>query len=258
MRIALVARELYPFVGGGIAPIVAAAARLLRGGRRGHRGHQRATASEHERLRAAGDPRLPPDAVRIVFVEEPDGDDWAATSPTCTRTARGSHGALREAYPDRGPDLIEFCDYLGEGFVTVQAGTRAIRGSSDTRRLRAPAHHGRDLCAVLDGQLPDDFADDGDLRGRALRPAAAPTRVLWSGGDVLGTYERVYGARRARAGGRSSPTRSSTSSAAPGRDRRPGATATPLRLLYLGRLERRKGVQNLLRRGARWPATTGA
>ena len=29
MRIALVTRELYPYVGGGIAPIVAAAARQL-------------------------------------------------------------------------------------------------------------------------------------------------------------------------------------------------------------------------------------
>jgi len=68
MRIAFVAREFYPFIGGGIAPIVAAAARQL-----AEVGEVTVVTSasyrqEYERLRAQGDPRLPPASVRLVFV----------------------------------------------------------------------------------------------------------------------------------------------------------------------------------------------
>ena len=78
MRVALVAREFYPFVGGGIAPIVAAAARYLAEVAEVTVVTSADYREEYERLRASGDPRLPPDSVRLVFVDEPDGDDWGA------------------------------------------------------------------------------------------------------------------------------------------------------------------------------------
>ena len=71
-------------------------------------------------------------------------------------------------------------------------------------------------------------------------------RLIWQGGDVLGTYRRFYGADAlgpghadslsvCRAGGR--PRRRTPASRSRG----------PLRILYAGRLERRKGVHNLVR-----------
>ena len=99
--------------------------------------------------------------------------------------------ALREAFADRGPDLIEFCDYLGEGFVTAQARESQDPWLEQTRicvRLHTTAY----LCAVLDGQLADDFATTAIFDAERYVLSRADT-VLWPGGDVLGTYERIYG-----------------------------------------------------------------
>ena len=108
--------------------------------------------------------------------------------------------ALRAAFPDGGPDLIEFCDYLAEGFVTVQA-----RHTQDPWLARhagrgAAAHHVGDLRGARRAPA-DDFATVAvhEAERYALRHA---DRVLWSGGDVLETYRRFYGAERLAPGER--------------------------------------------------------
>ena len=68
VRIALVSRELYPYVGGGIAPIVTAAARHLAEVAEVTVVTSAQHRETHERLSAAGDPRLLPESVELLWV----------------------------------------------------------------------------------------------------------------------------------------------------------------------------------------------
>ncbi|HEU0315735.1 MAG TPA: glycosyltransferase, partial [Solirubrobacteraceae bacterium] len=101
-----------------------------------------------------------------------------------------------------------------------------------------------EICAVLDGSISEGFAGRATcaLERLALREADA---IVWQGGDTRAAYERFYGA------GELAPAHHIrypyAEWRAPGPPERPRDPAAPLRLLYLGRLERRKGVQNLLR-----------
>jgi glycogen synthase len=242
MRVALVSRELYPFGGGGIGEYIAASARLM---------HATAevtifTTDTHrasfEKLHSARDPRLPPDDVTVVFVPEAHQEDVGGYFSTLHLYASRVLDALRDYYGRRGPDLVEFSDYLGEGAVAVQArrtGDPLLRHSVTAIRL----HTSAEVCAVLDGHVDDSFTTriTCELERLAIRDA---DYLLWPGGDTLPFYHRFYGARQV----------------APGRKIRNPAVATlppdvqagpeprsKLRLLYLGRLERRKGVHNLVR-----------
>jgi glycogen synthase len=192
----------------------------------------------------AGDPRLPPPSVRFVFVEEPHRVEWGAFLSYMHAYSARVDRALREAFPDRGPDLLEFCDYLGEGFVTTQA-RRAHDPWLKRTRVCVRLHTTAYFCSVLDGHLPDDFPTKMVFEAERYVLRHADT-VLWSGGDVLATYERVYG-KDALAPAVKLPDafldeRDQTDAGTDG----PGETGA-LRLIYLGRLERRKGVQNLVR-----------
>lgn len=243
MRVALVAREVYPFAGGGIAPIVAAAARHL---------SQIAEVTivtsadhreRHAELDAAGDDRLPP-GVRWIFVEEPTPDDAAPFFSHMHAYSANADRALRTAFPDRGPDLIEFCDYLAEGFVTVQARHTRDPWLEDTL-VCVRLHTTTEIVSVLDGHQPDDFATQAMFEAERYCLQRCD-RLLYSGGDVLGTYERFYGADRLAAAVKIPDAfhleddESDAAGAMPSEDE-------PLRMLYLGRYERRKGVQNLIR-----------
>ncbi len=243
MRIAFVSRELYPYVGGGIAPIVAAQARLLSAVAEVTIFTSAEHLEQHEALASAGDERLPPPGVEVRFVEDPDGEHLGAFLCYMHAWSARVHAALRAEYGDHGPDLIEFCDYLGEGAVTVQAAQTGARWLRDTC-VAVRVHTTSELCAVLNTHLPDDFETlaTHDLERYCLRHA---DRVLWSGGDILDTYRRYYGAAAIAPASRipdgffsyGDPEEQALGDL-------PGDT---LRLLYMGRMERRKGVQNLIR-----------
>jgi glycogen synthase len=244
MQIAFVAREFYPFIGGGIAPIVAAAARQLSEVAEVTVVTSASHREQYERLRARGDERLPPASVRMLFVEEPHSEEWGAFMSYMHAYSARVDRVLRDAYPGRGPDIVEFCDYLGEGFVTTQARESRDPWLEDTRvcvRLHTTAY----LCAVLDGQLADDFETLAALDAERFVLSRANT-VLWSGGDVLGTYERIYG-DDALAPAVKLPDAFLNEDPGAFEDRTAPADGDALQLLYLGRLERRKGVQNLVR-----------
>ena len=245
MRIALVSREVYPYVGGGIAPIVTAAARALSSVAEVTVLTSAVHRAEHERLSAAGDSRLVPDAIRMVWVEEPSPSEVPSYFSYMHAYSAAVDRAFRAAYPDEGPDLVEFPDYLGEGFVTVQA-----RHTNDRYLQRTlvcvRVHTTSEICAVLDGHMPARFDTVAvhEAERYTLRHA---DRLLWSGGDVLRTYQRFYGESSL-----APAERIPDAFLAADLDGQPADVArrgdgAALELLYLGRLERRKGVQNLVR-----------
>lgn len=242
MRIALVSRELYPYSGGGIAPVVAAEARILRELGEVVVVTSAAHRQEHERLCRAGDPRVPPDDIELVFVEEPPETDHGAFMSWMHAWSSRIHSALVERYGDRGPDLIEFCDYLAEGFVTIQAAHSRAAWLEPTC-VCVRLHTTSELCAVLDGFLPDDFATTvtHDMERYCLRHA---DRLLHVGGDVLPTYARYYGADNLAPGALTPDGFFAYGDEEADTARR---TGDRLKLLYVGRMERRKGVQNLIR-----------
>lgn len=241
-RFALVSREVYPFDGGGIGEYIATCSHLL-----ATVGEVTIfTSSKHEEsfraMTAAADPRLPAPGVKLVFVPEPEPDEIGSYfSPLHLYSARVLE-TLRRHYGRHGPSLVEFSDYLGEGAITALArrsGDPMLRATRVGVRLHTTA----EVCAVLDGYLDPNF--DGrvtyELERIALRDADA---VLWPGGDTFEFYKRFYGSALAP------PRRIRNPFAA--RDdashvERPRDAGAPLRLLYLGRFERRKGVQDLLR-----------
>lgn len=240
-RIAFVSKELYPFESAGLGNYVlftAAALADIAEVTVLTTGSHEATYRE---LVAQGDPRLPA-GVRFEFVPEPRGSDADYWYHERHLWSARAYESLRRLYPDGGPQLVEFPDYLGEGAVTVQAIQTADPALRNTA-VCVRAYTTYEMCQVLDGFV------DGDRDVRMLfeleRYALANAdHFLWPGGDVLATYQRFFGDRLA------SPALVPHTSPSAARPRSEPDPPGPVRFLYVGRLERRKGVQNLIRAAA--------
>ena len=243
LRIALVARECYPLTGGGIGQSVNATASVLADTAEvmvltGSSGEQ-----AYRQLCEQSDPRLPPDGVRVEFVPEPSEQEAGGWTSLMHCYSARVYERLKQLYPHRGPDLIEFQDFLGEAFVTVQA-ARALDPFLAATRVCVRLQTTAELCHVLNAHLPTDPATCAlhALERFSLRHA---DWLIWPGGDVLDTYRRFYGpdalAPAVRIG---YPYRGPAVDTNADRDYQPGE---PLRLVYPGRLERRKGVRALVR-----------
>ena len=243
VRVALVSREVYPLSGGGIGAFVSAAARLLS---RIAEVTILTTSSwqpVYERMVRERDGRLPPEQVRVAFVDEPAVEDMRGWYDVVQCYGKRVLERLRELYPDGGPEVIEFPDYLGEGFVTLQAAQaldRSLRDSCICVRL----HSTREICVILNAHYRRDFASQTQFEMERYALAHAD-RLIWQGGDVLETYRRFYGTGALAPAVRIRyPYAGATAGPDADRNYEPG---TPLAILYAGRLERRKGVSNLIR-----------
>ena len=150
--------------------------------------------------------------------------------------------AIDEAYGDGlGPDLLEAPDYKAESFVALQAARTGHALLARTRfvvRLRGTA----EIAMLHNDRWPDDedalavYAMERELLARA-------DRIVHAGGDTLAACTRYYG------DGALAPAtcvRLPLPSLAPPADFVPRRPREPLRLLYAGRLERRKGVLELV------------
>ena len=237
-RIAFVSRELYPFESAGLGNYVLSTAAALTGvAEVTVLTTDRHEADYHE-LKAAGDPRLPA-GVAFEFVREPRGaeaDYWYHDGHLWSARA---YEALRRVYPDGGPHLVEFPDYLGEGAVTTQAIQTADRALSNTTAC-VRAYTTYEMCHVLDGFVPAD-RDVRMLFELERYALANADHFLWPGGGVLDTYREFFGRRLA------SPVLVAHTVPSAGRAPSEPDPDGAIRFLYVGRLERRKGVQNLIR-----------
>ena len=146
-------------------------------------------AGYHELL-AAGDARLPA-GVRFEFVAEPSIEEAAGWYGQLHLWSARAYEALVRLYPDGGPDLAEFPDYLGEGCVTAQAKQTLDRRLRNTL-VCIRAYTTAEMCAVLDGHLPDDRETRhvSELERFALRHSDC---FIWPGGGVLDAYRAFYG-----------------------------------------------------------------
>jgi glycosyltransferase involved in cell wall biosynthesis len=245
--IAFGTRELWPFViGGGIGRTLHGTVRLL-----ASQPDVEVTVitretfrEEYEQMRAAGDPRLPP--ARFEFLEDPRGFDLGAFSSYQHAWSARVYERLCDLYPDGGPDLVEFSDYLGEGFVTAQArraGLPALRNTRVLLRLRTSLE-------IVDA-LNEKEDPDEELRSiytLERGPIALADHILSPGGDVLGTYQRFYGADAVAPGGF---VQHVIAEAPSGESTREPPASERTRLLFVGRLERRKGVEELVQAATR-------
>ena len=231
--------------GGGIAPYVTVLANVLREIAEVTIVTSDAFEDRYLELVAEGHPRLPHPDVRVAFVREPRPEELGTFfSPLHLYSSR-VYERLKELFPQGGPDVVEFSDYLGEGAVTAQAARTAdpaLRNTTVVVKLHTTA----EIVHLLDGWVDDSVPARAtyELERYALRYSHA---LLYGGGDVYGTYQRFYGARRLAPG---RVVRQPVLDAPPAGGGVPDEVLngdTPVRLLYFGRFERRKGVQNLAR-----------
>ena len=243
MRVALVSRELYPLGGGGIGQFVAAAARLL---------SQIAEVTvlttslfeeTYERLRADRDPRLLGEDVRVVFVPEPTVEEAGGWYHVMHCYGARLLESLKECYPDGGSRADRVPGLPRRG-IRHAPGCRDPRPvPSRDPPVRAGAHDGRNLRGAR-RLLQARPRIAGVARDGAL--CAGPLRSS----DLAGRRRARHLPAVLRRGTARSGTRIRYPYAGPVDD---GATDDafavegPLRILYAGRLERRKGVHNLIR-----------
>ncbi len=199
------------------------------------------TTSRHRRAHRALERRDPAalGRARVAFVAEPRPWEGRAAFSVLHEWSARVHAALVDHYGGSGPDLVEFCDFLGEGCVTAQAKRTASPAFRETT-ICVRVHGSAEIYDVLDGFLPRELERSFtyELERYALRHSDV---LLCAGGDIHGSYERFYGAADL------APALTVRHPFAWEAEPSPApAPSGPLRLLYLGRLERRKGVRELV------------
>jgi glycosyltransferase involved in cell wall biosynthesis len=240
MQICFVSRELAPIQRGGIGTYMAAIAPLLAGAAEVCVLLPAAGEAELERLRAAEDPRIDR-RVDYRFLRVHEGverDDDADPRPDVA-WSEAALAAIIDRYGSAGPDLIEFCDFRGDAIAALRARARDPKTLARTR-IAVRAHTTYELCMLLRGTPLRSGHPMSAIERQSLRAADA---LIWPGGDVLATYRRFYGAGQLPPTHRIRPPLGAVALA-----RRPSApkARSPLRIVYVGRFDRLKGVTELV------------
>lgn len=200
------------------------------------------TASRHEErhheLGALRDPRVDYGGAAVAFVAVPEPGDRGGFHSDAHLYSHRVTERLRGRFGEVGPDLVEFADRHGEGFIATQA-RRGGDPLFERTVLAVRLHMSSELRDTLNGHLERDFESrfSRELERQTLRDADV---LLAAGGDVLGTYQRFYADALA-------PAR--TVRHAFEWDEQPSRASSPdgpLRMLHVGPCERRRGVQDLI------------
>jgi len=239
-EIVFVSREVHPITRGGIGTHIHAVAAALADVADVTVITHTLNEPRYRELASTNDASLPP-GVRFEFVPDPLPEERGSFYSLMHAYSARVYEKLRELYPNQGPDVIEFPDYLGEGLVTIQA-RQTLDPALRNTRVCVRLHTSIEMLRVLNGHVADDVETQALFEAERYALAGAD-RLIWPGGDVLDTYRRFYGAealaeavniRNARA-----PIAKRVTATTPPVD-------GPLRFLYMNRLERRKGVVNLV------------
>ncbi len=242
-RIVLATRELYPFAQGGIAPITAALAESLSA----VADVVLVTTVAHEpAYRALRVPEPFGAGTEVIFADDPGEFGGRGHAGWVQAWSASLHRAIQRRFQDDprgGPDVIEFPDYLGEGLITLQARRTGDPLLADTT-IAVRVHTSAEMVSVLNGRLDPGF--DASVVTECERYTLRHADVLLhSGGDVRGTYERFY-PQGALAPFRRIPEAFHVDFTAAGDPAPRAGDDDVVRLLFLGRLERRKGVHRLM------------
>lgn len=194
--------------------------------------------SRYDEFSRREDERLPA-GVRFAFADEPPADRMPFVSWHHLWSLRLLEGAAA-LHPDGGPDIMEVADYQAEGFAAAHARRGLdprLRKTTLALRLSTSA----EMCAALN-------EDPEDLHLRVLSgverfPLRYADALLWPGGNSLERYADFYGDGALAPAFRcplpmTDDLALDTSLDLPANG--------PLRLLYLNRLEKRKGIEELV------------
>lgn len=174
---------------------------------------------------------------------EPSAEiEWTAYAGPEHRRSAAILAALRETYPDGGPDLVEVGDRGAFGLVPLIA-RRCADPLLARTRFAARLFGTTELEDLHNGVAPD-LRLLGELEREQLRLA---DRLLFPGGDGADLYRRYYGDRLPDAFELALPG----PPAAPVSPR--PAPAGELRILYSGELSRRAGALDLAEACLRLP-----
>jgi glycosyltransferase involved in cell wall biosynthesis len=177
--------------------------------------------------------------VKEVFVEPSPVLAGLSFSCEAHRRSAAVVEAIESVYGSSGPDLLEACDYRAPGFVALQARAAGHPLLRDTE-IRTLLVGSAELIGLHDEISPDrEMKVLADLERAQLRLADG---ITYCGGDTLELYSRYYGDGLPPAVRIREPfERDEEPPTPPARD-----PEQPLRILYVGRLQRCKGTLDLV------------
>ena len=194
----------------------------------------------------AGHPSLAEAGVREIVAEASPLVRGTVFANEMHRSSAAVFEAIAEAYGGAGPDYVEVADYRAQGLVPMQvrrAGGELFRSTMFAVRIASSAE-------LIDLHDCSPMEVEGrllaDLEREQLRLA---DRIVWRGGDVLDFYRRHYPFELPDA----VRIRAPYDRPADPPSAEPRATDRPLRMLYVGRLQRSKGAIDLAEACLRLP-----
>lgn len=181
-----------------------------------------------------------PAGVHEVFVETEEDLETTVFSCDDHRRSAAVLRAIERAYGSSGPDYLEVCDYRAHGLVPLQARRAGHPLLADTL-IGVKISATSELICLHDGTLyQPGMRLLADLEREQFRLA---DRLLWRGGDTADLYRRYYSDVALPESFLVRPAFEVPATPPVSAPRDPDA---PLRILYVGRLQRCKGALDLV------------